>query len=161
MASVTPYIFGVGTVTLTPEVGSVAILGVVQEMQIDRSLATKELRGSKQYPADMAGGAKKITGKIKFAQVNAQALSDLFIQGSTSITGGVTTVTETNQPLGTTPYFMLDASVLYGPNTHTFKLYRCVANKLGTPYKMEDYMIQDFEFEAIANASGQVSNFVF
>jgi hypothetical protein len=36
-----------------------------------------------------------------------------------------------------------------------------VASKLATPYKMEDYMIIEFEFEAFANASGQVSSFAF
>lgn len=62
-----------------------------------------------------------------------------------------------NNPLmGNTPKFMAVFTMEYGGNTMVLTLFSCVAGKLSFPTKLDDYMIQDFDFQAHANAANQV-----
>jgi hypothetical protein len=71
------YNFGAGTlflvrtdiVTPTP-----TRVGTLQDVSVDMSFDAKEFYGQYQAPAAVARGKMKITGKAKFAKLNARAL---------------------------------------------------------------------------------------
>ena len=104
------YNFGAGTlflvrtdiVTPTP-----TRVGTLQDVSIDMSFDAKELYGQYQAPAAVARGKMKITGKAKFAKLNARALNDAFF-GQTLATGEQVQVVDEGGPGGTaipaTPY---------------------------------------------------------
>jgi len=90
------YNFGVGTLigrrtgvdanntaitTPTP-----ARFGVVQDVDIEFERTLKELIGQYQFAVDIAGGQCKITGKAKFADIQANLYNDMFF-GQTLTTG--------------------------------------------------------------------------
>jgi hypothetical protein len=61
-----------------------------------------------------------------------------------------------NPFMGTTPRFQV---TLYQPfeNTQTvLQLYSCVSSRLTFPTRIDDYVIQDLDFSAFANAAGNV-----
>ena len=84
------YNFGVGTIICrrtdianpTP-----AFLGVVQDVEIDFDQTLKELTGQYKMPVDIAPAQLKVTGKAKFARIQANLMNDL-IFGQTITTGG-------------------------------------------------------------------------
>ena len=60
-------------------------LGVMQEMSLEFSGDVKELYGSMKFAIDVAGGKNKVSGKVKAAQINGQALNSLYFgQGMTA-----------------------------------------------------------------------------
>lgn len=61
-----------------------------------------------------------------------------------------------NPLMGDTPKFMAVFTMVYGGNTMTLTLFSCVGGKLSFPTKLDDYMIQEIDFQAHANAAGQV-----
>lgn len=61
--------------------------GALQDVSIDFSFTSKPLYGSNQYPIAVGRGTAKITGKAKWAQMNAQAYNDLFFGNSSLPTG--------------------------------------------------------------------------
>lgn len=62
--------------------------GVLQEVTIDFSATIKELVGQYQYAAAVARGQVKVTGKAKFARINANAYNSLFFNDT--VTPGMT-----------------------------------------------------------------------
>jgi hypothetical protein len=68
------------------------------------------------------------------------------------------TLTVHNQLQGYGPVFELFLYLPYSGN-NGMHLYACRSNKLGMPLKRDGYQIIDFEFEAFANAAGQVYDF--
>lgn len=79
--------FGSGTVWCTPTTdafGAVLVnptpllIGVLQDASIDISADTKMLYGQNQYPVAIARGKGKISGKLKFAQINGLNFNNLF-----------------------------------------------------------------------------------
>lgn len=70
----------------------------------------------------------------------------------------------TNQLIGSTPTFQLDYYTnLNQPGSKPFavRIYSCVANKHAMQFKLEDFMMPEFDFALFANASQQVYNMVF
>lgn len=61
-------------------------LGVLQDVSIDFDGELKELYGQLQYPVDVARGKSKITGKAKFALLQAGVYNSLYF-GQTLATG--------------------------------------------------------------------------
>jgi len=61
-----------------------------------------------------------------------------------------------NPLMGNTPKFKAVFTMQYNGNTMVLTLFSCVAGKLSFPTKLDDYMIQDFDFQAHADASDQV-----
>ena len=53
-------------------------LGVMQDISVDFSSETKELYGQLQFPVDVARGKMKISGKAKFALIEAAVYNTLF-----------------------------------------------------------------------------------
>lgn len=239
--------FGVGTailkrtdVTLTKP----ALLGVLQDLEVDFAQTLKEATGAYKLPVDVAPGPLKITGKAKFLRIQADTLNQTFLgmtetassgttmsiaeqqhSASTSLTvsngstfvedlgvfylstgvqlqpvasapaagqyvaGSVGVGTYTinsadesasanlliyysytvsnlinialsNQLMGTGPVFELNAQQNYtvaGVAKSLFlKLNACRSSKLSFPFKNTDYTIQDFEFQAFADASNNI-----
>jgi hypothetical protein len=73
-------------------------------------------------------------------------------------------LTVANKPIGTTPTFQLDYYTnLNQPTAEPFALrvYACVAGKLTMNFKLEDYMMPEFDFGFFANAAGNVFEAVF
>ncbi len=77
--------------------------GILQDGSVDFSFTVKKLNGTYQFPVAVARGVGSITGKAKFANLNAGMLNDLFFQG----TGAANEIrTAINEPgtIPTTPY---------------------------------------------------------
>lgn len=106
-------IFGAGTIWATPLVdasgnaianGTPVQLCVSQEISMDESFETKKLYGQNQFPVDVGRGKGNLGVKVKFAQVNALAVSSLYF-GQT-LTAGLLTYNYdvTGAAIPTTPY---------------------------------------------------------
>lgn len=152
--------FGAGTLSATPVVGSLATFAILQDVQLDLSFAEKMLYGAKQFAVDVARGQGKISIKAKNAEVKAAMFNDLFMGGAAVVAGATTTVTVTNQPMGTTPFFSLSFSLPYQNKTVTFTFPKCTSTKLGMGFKNEDYTIPELDITAVADASGNLYTYV-
>jgi hypothetical protein len=60
-----------------------------------------------------------------------------------------------NPLMGTSPRFKAVFTDQYQDNTLGLILYACISTKLTMPTKIDDYMINEFDFSAFANAAGQ------
>lgn len=65
-------------------------------------------------------------------------------------------ITGANLLMGTTPRFQAVFSQTYAGNTLTLKLFACTSSKLAIPTKIDDYVINEVDFMAFANAAGNV-----
>lgn len=79
--------FGSGVMFGTPStpLATPVRLGILQDISVDFSFSTKELYGQYQFPVAVGRGTAKVTGKAKFARIDAGALQKLFfnLSGST------------------------------------------------------------------------------
>jgi hypothetical protein len=81
---------------------------------------------------------------------------------STVLTGSSLIVT--NKNIGTTPTFQLDYYTnLNQPTAKPFivRLYSAIAAKHTMQFKLEDFMIPEFDYELFANAADQVYDMIF
>jgi hypothetical protein len=70
----------------------------------------------------------------------------------------------TNQTIGFTPSFQLDYfTQLAQPTNKAFavRLYACVGGKQSLAFKLEDFMMPEFDFDLFADASDRVINYYF
>jgi hypothetical protein len=70
----------------------------------------------------------------------------------------------TNQPIGYTPTFQLDYWTELNQPTPTpfaIRLYRCIGGKHAMGFKLEDFMMPEFDFEYYARADNVVGQYVF
>ena len=82
---------------------------------------------------------------------------------TTAMAAGAQSLTVANQPIGFTPTFQLDYYTnLNQPAAEPFalRLFSCVASKLSMPFKLEDFMMPEFDFDVFANASGNIFELV-
>jgi hypothetical protein len=82
---------------------------------------------------------------------------------TTSSTLNQTSLTVTNQPIGFTPTFQLDYyTALSQPTAQPFgvRVYSAVAAKHMMAFKLEDFMLPEFDFDIFANNVGQVYTIV-
>lgn len=61
-----------------------------------------------------------------------------------------------NPLMGTTPRFSCTLFQQYEGNQAVLQLYACVSNRLSFPTRIDDYTIVDLDFNAYANAAGNV-----
>lgn len=61
-----------------------------------------------------------------------------------------------NPFMGTTPRFTATFMQVFEANQLVFVLNQCVASRLTYPTRIDDYVIQDLDFDAFANAAGNV-----
>lgn len=86
--------FGAGTLWGFPSAGNTAVnptpkkFGTLQDVSLDISGDVKQLYGQKQFPEAVARGKIKVSGKAKYAAINAKQMNDLFF-GQTMGTGTV------------------------------------------------------------------------
>jgi len=91
------------------------------------------------------------TGMYTFAA--ADTLKDVLISYTyTAVTGQ--TITINNQLLGDAPVFECVLQQTFNLKTTTLILYKCVSSKLTYPTKLEDFVIQEFDFGAFCNDAG-------
>ncbi len=62
----------------------------------------------------------------------------------------------TNQLMGFAPTIQMLLQTQYNNNQFSVMLYSVLASKLAIATKQEDFIIPEFDFEAFANAAGQV-----
>lgn len=64
--------------------------------------------------------------------------------------------TISNMLMGYAPSFSIVLSNPFDGKTFTLHLNKCISNKLSLPFKNEDYAVPDFDFDALADASGEL-----
>lgn len=226
-------LFGVNTTTAnsTPQK-----FGALQDVTLDFSFTSKELRGQYQFPLTVARGTGKVTGKAKFGQISGKLMADLFF-GTTSAQGKVMTAideagtittntitaangatfvddlgcydattgipfikvatapavgqysvsaagvytfaaadtgkamkinytytvaasgyktTISNQLIGASPKFKVVLNDIYEGKNLTVVLNACTSSKLQIATKLEDFIIPELDFEAMADASNTI-----
>ena len=82
----------------------------------------------------------------------------------TSIVATGSSLIVTNKNIGSTPTFQLDYYTnLNQPTSKPFivRLYQAIASKNVMQFKLEDFMIPEFDYELFANASDQVYDMIF
>lgn len=141
-------LFGTGTVT----VGGTA-LGVLQNVSFSISTSQAELRGGgSKFPVKVVTTTKSISGSAEFAKCDPVALQK-FLGGAIT---GTTTRTIAIDDDDATVEFQL---VLTDPSDNTgvtITLFRCISTNFSMAFSNENFMIPNFEFVAMANASGNV-----
>lgn len=112
---------------------------------------------------EVSGRSYSITaanaGQYNFADQGA----NLKITYTSTTTAGQSMIV-TNQLIGSTPTFQLDYYTNFNqPSAKPFvvRLYQAIAEKHAMQFKLEDYMIPEFDFMLTANAAGQVYNLVY
>jgi hypothetical protein len=75
-------------------------------------------------------------------------------------TGGISMVVA-NQPMGYGPIFEVNQVITYNNQSAIVRLFNCICSKVTLPTKNTDFVVADFEFEAFANAAGNVMEIDF
>lgn len=76
---------------------------------------------------------------------------------ATSTTAQKSTVT--NLPMGYAPTFRADLSIPYAGKSLIVTLPNCLSSKLSFATKLDDFLVPEFDFDAFANAAGQVMTY--
>lgn len=83
--------FGAGVLIAKPNAGDLAAnptpmqFGTLQEVTLEITADSKELKGRNQAPDDVARAAMKISLKAKFAKFNGKLVNDIFFGGTISV----------------------------------------------------------------------------
>jgi hypothetical protein len=81
-----------------------SFFGVLQDIQIDFDRTLKELIGNMAFAVDVAPAAMKITGKAKFATIQANAINDLFFGQTLAASSGFSMAVPETASIPATPY---------------------------------------------------------
>jgi hypothetical protein len=95
--------------------------------------------------------------------LNAGATNPIKVTYTSTTTVGQSLL-PTNQLIGSTPTFQVDYYTNFNqPTAKPFvvRIYSCVTAKHMLTFKLEDFMIPEFDFDLFANANDQVYNMVF
>lgn len=97
--------FGVGQLSLMPSGATPTPIpvGILQDCSLDVAFTEKELHGSLQFAVDVARGKGKISGKAKFASINAAIIAAV-LAGSTTTTGTIAGALNEASVIPTTPF---------------------------------------------------------
>ncbi|WP_428491691.1 hypothetical protein [Rhodopila sp.] len=87
MTQTTSYAFGAGDVFLTSAGNAPALVGTLQDVEIDISASTQMLYGQNQFAELVARGEGKITGKAKTGKIDLGLISTLYSGQSPDLTG--------------------------------------------------------------------------
>ena len=147
--------FSVSTVSTSVTVGSSssfdANLGVkyaTSGLPFQRVSTGLEVAGSYSQTANVLNFATADSGQaVKVTYTNTTAVGQSLLV--------------TNALIGNTPTFQLDYYTnLNQPTAKPFvvRIYQCIASKETMAFKLEDYMMPEFEFDLAANASDQLFN---
>jgi hypothetical protein len=105
-------------------------------------------------PAQGQYSVNTATGVYTFASADFNAGVLISYTFTASSTG--TQLNIQNQLMGFAPTIQVLLETVYNLNQFSVLLYSVVASKLSFTTKQEDFIIPEFDFEAFANASGQV-----
>lgn len=95
------------------------------------------------------------TGVYGFA--TADAGSGFYVNYLYSVSTG-RNIAIGNPLMGTTPQFKVTLFQQYESNSIVLVLNKCVSNRLTFPTRIDDYMIQELDFSAFADSSGNVGS---
>lgn len=98
------------------------------------------VNGSGQYTFAGADTGKRVFINFEYTTANAVARKS----------------TVQNVPMGYAPTFRADFSLPYQGKVMTLSLPSCIGGKLGLGAKNDDFSVPEFDFEAFADASGNV-----
>ena len=106
-----------------------------------------------QYSVNLA------TGVYTFSSADANAAVKISYLYNNTTSGNKLVIL--NQPLGATPTFKatFNQPISPGPTPNvpwTLRLNACTAQKLSLPTRLDDFTIQEFDFNAFADASGEI-----
>lgn len=120
-------------------------------------------------PLQRVAAGSEATGKYSVSLTNTytfaagDASAALKITYTNTVTTGASLII-TNKNIGSTPTFQLDYYTnLNQPTSKPFvvRLYQAIAAKHVMQFKLEDFMIPEFDYELFANASDQVYDMIF
>ena len=94
-----------------------------------------------------------LTGVYTFAPGDAG--STFFVNYTYNVSTGYT-VSGINLPMGNTPRFQATFEQVFEGFNVVLVLYACVSTRLTFPTRIDDYVIQDLDFSAFADASSRV-----
>lgn len=158
--------------TFTASTSSSAIL-VGSSLTFDADLGVKYAANG--LPLQRVSTGSESTGKYSISATNtynfgttdsitgAAGGTALKITYSQTTTAGQSLVV-TNSLIGTTPTFQLDYYTnLNQPTSKPFivRIFECVSSKHAMQFKLEDYMIPEWDFGLYGNAADQVYGFYF
>jgi hypothetical protein len=105
-------------------------------------------------PATGQYAVNETTGVYTFAAADKQLQVYMDYLYSSAATGS--TVTITNKRMGDAPTFMAVLTRKYKNKTKTMILNACISDKFTLPFKAEDHAVYEFDFEAMADANGDI-----
>lgn len=106
-----------------------------------------------QVASAPAVGQYTVSGAGVYTFVTGDANAAILISYTYTLTSGFTTKVN-NQLLGYGPEFQLVFNELFQGKQRTITLFRCVATKLSNSTKQEDWLIPEFDFQALATYPG-------
>ncbi len=109
---------------------------------------------TKVVSAPTTGQYTAVAGVYTFAA--ADASKAVLIDYVYTAIGGFT-MASGNPLMGNTPRFSATFAQIYGGNTTTITMPQCVGNKLTLPTKQDDYVIEEFDFQAFGGAGSPIT----
>src|ERR1700730_4484513 len=95
--------WGVRTDTTATGIGP-RQFGLLQDVDLTISFASKELYGQNQFPAALARGQGKVKGKAKMARINVRLYSDVVFRLTSSVGNGTVAQYEAATIPASTPF---------------------------------------------------------
>ena len=99
------------------------------------------------------GGQYSVSAVGVYTFAAADVGKSMLLSYTWTTTGG-STITISNQLMGVTPTFRCILTETYEGQTVTVDLYKCTSSKLTLATKLEDFIVPELDFEAMANAAG-------
>lgn len=109
-----------------------------------------------KVPSAPALGQYSQTGGTYTFNTGDNGTSNILISYTFGAAASGTQLNIKNQLMGFAPTIQVLLETVYNTNQFSILLYSVVASKLSFATKQEDFIIPEFDFEAFANAAGQV-----
>lgn len=87
---------------------------------------------------------------------SADASKAVLVSYEYTATGTAKVIQISNQLMGTAPKFKAALDMTLDGKNFTLVLNSCVSNKLSLPFKNDDFVVSEFDFSAMADASGNI-----
>ena len=139
------------TITITPPssgtfLNDLGVLSAATGLPLTKVLATP---AAGQYSVSTLG-----VYTFNVAQASLAVL--ISYEYSATSTGSDNIITITNDLMGQAPLFSANLNTTYNGKILTLKLNQCLASKFSLPFKNDDFTVPEFDFTAMADASGIV-----
>jgi hypothetical protein len=164
MTPVTGQIIGVfqeaATLTASPKTITVAHAAQFsQDLGVTYAATGLPLTCVASSPAPTVGQYAVSNGVYTFSSADATALAGVLISYTyTTVASPGQNFIITNQLLGLAPYFAVVFNMTFQGQVFNLQLYQCVSTKLTLASKLEDFLIPEFDFSAMANSAGQIGS---